>query len=143
MVELNEFGEISLIWGMKGHCSFSEPHFLLSSAALAGFPLGAGELNAFLAPNGVFTIFASRSFLLAHTRLPWTAGIAPLDKGGLLMVPGGASKKPASGWGIALKDLRHGFHSGYRPLDWMGGRRMETWHLGEAEGGVVGLGESG
>lgn len=68
LVQLNEFGEFSLIWEKRGHFSFSKLHFLQSSPALASFPGGAsGERNAFLALND-FVFFFPPSPLpsLAH-----------------------------------------------------------------------------
>lgn len=71
LVQLNEFGEFSLIWEKKGHFSFSKLHFLQSSLALASFPGGAsGELNAFLALND-FVFFSFYTPLLStHRHLP-------------------------------------------------------------------------
>lgn len=125
MVEANGFGKnLSYLGERKAIAPFPNLIFFLSSAALAGFPHGAREPNASLAPERSLPFSQHRHTCLRLLGLPlWV-------KEGSVRYQEGETRNQHRG--VELQDTG--------PLDCTGGSRVETRHLGKAEGEGSGTG---
>lgn len=118
MVEPNEFGETALIWGNERPLLLFQTSFSPVICSIGWLPTRCWGAKCISGSKRLFYNFLlSLLSSSTQTRLPWTVRVAPLGKGGCLMVPGGADESPVSRWGLVLRDVRHGTaQSGYKAL---------------------------